>query len=66
METIPLEIINLAGEATSDHNDGWTKQGARGQLIKIRDYINNVLGETGDTGREEPSALPSLGEDTSP
>lgn len=46
MKNIPLEIVNLAVEAISDQNDGWTKQGARDRLIEIRDYINNVLGET--------------------
>ena len=43
MKNIPLEIINLAAEATSNHNDGWTKKGAREKLVAIRDYIDRVL-----------------------
>ena len=41
--TIPAEIINLAAEATSNHNDGWTKKAAKEKLLAIRDYINRVL-----------------------
>lgn len=43
MKNVPLQIINLAAEATSNHNDGWTKKGARDKLAAIRDYINRVL-----------------------
>ena len=50
---IPLEIINLAAELTSGRIDGWTKEGIRNRLEKIKDepgqdtdiqnYINWVL-----------------------
>ena len=43
MKDIPIEIIYLAVEATSNHNDGWTKKAARGKLLTTRDYINRVL-----------------------
>jgi len=45
MERIPMNIIQLAVEATSNHNDGWTKQGARDQLRAIKEYIKRILGE---------------------
>jgi hypothetical protein len=40
---IPIQIIHLAAEATSNHNDGWTRQQARERLVGIRDYINRIL-----------------------
>ncbi len=43
MKSIPLELIYLAAEATSEHNDGWTMKAARDKLVAIRDYINKVL-----------------------
>ena len=46
MKNIPLEIINLAAEATSDQNNGRTKQGAKDRLLEVRDYINSILGQT--------------------
>jgi len=44
---ISIEIINLVAEALSDHNDGWTKQGARDKLVAIRDFIDKALGGKG-------------------
>jgi len=41
--SVPMVIINLALEATSNHNDGWTKKAAREKLLTIRDYIDKVL-----------------------
>ncbi|MCD6270777.1 hypothetical protein J7J24_00235 [bacterium] len=42
---IPEEVVHLACEATSEHNDGWTKQGARKQLEEIKKYIDYVLSQ---------------------
>lgn len=44
---IPIDIIYLAAEALSDHNDGWAKKGARDKLIAIRDFIDKALGGKG-------------------
>ena len=43
---IPSFITNLAIEASSQHNDGWTMKAARDQLIEIRDFINGFLEKT--------------------
>ena len=40
---IPLEVVSLAVDAVSDHNDGWTKRDAKKALIAIRDYIDSLL-----------------------
>jgi hypothetical protein len=40
---IPIELINLAAEATSPYNDGYSAAGYREQLEQIRDYIDKVL-----------------------
>jgi len=45
MKNIPMEIINLAVEATSNHNDGWTRKAAKDKLAAIRDYINSILAD---------------------
>ena len=29
-------------EAFDAHNDGWTQNGYRKQLIKLRDYLNSI------------------------
>jgi len=42
---IPMEIRELAVQATSNHNDGWAKKAAKQQLKDIRDYINGVLSD---------------------
>ena len=40
---LPVEIMNMAAEFTSSHNDGFLKQHMRVRLEAIRDYINGVL-----------------------
>ena len=40
---VPIEIINMAAEAASNHNDGWTTKHYLDQLKEIRDYISDVL-----------------------
>ena len=35
-----IKTIQL--EAFSAHNDGWTQNGYREQLIEIRDYLNSI------------------------
>jgi hypothetical protein len=55
--TIPNNIRNMAIEATCQQNDGWTMQAYRLQLLEIRDYINQVLGEDDDklpTNKQPP------------
>ncbi len=42
---IPLNIINMVAEFTSEHNDGWTRESYKEQLLAIRDYIDGVLGD---------------------
>ena len=42
MEEILYEIRKMVAEAFSAFNDGWTQNGYRKQLIKIRDYLNNL------------------------
>ena len=38
-----LEIIEKWKiEAFSPYNDGWTRNGYREDLIKLRDYLNNI------------------------
>ena len=50
MKDIPEEVVNWAVQATSEHNDGWTKEGYRKKLVALRDYINKVL-EGGDASK---------------
>ena len=38
-------IVELVAEFTSQHNDGYTKEGTIKKLLVIRDYINRVLTE---------------------
>lgn len=45
MSNIPVEVIELVAEATSEYNDGWTKKAYRQRLLEIRGYINGALGE---------------------
>jgi hypothetical protein len=45
---IPIEIINLAAEATSDYNDGWVKKEAQDRLREIKEYIERILAENPD------------------
>ena len=49
---IPMKIIELATDATSGHNDGWTKKAAQNELShiaentkdrKIKQYIEGIL-----------------------
>jgi ABC-type Zn uptake system ZnuABC Zn-binding protein ZnuA len=49
---IPTEVIDLAAEATSNHNDGWSKNYYKKKLEKfkkelqeIQKYIESVLKE---------------------
>ena len=42
MEDILNTIKTIQLEAFSAHNDGWTQNGYREQLIEIRDYLNNI------------------------
>ena len=42
MENILNTIQKWKLEAFSAHNDGWTQNGYREQLIEIRDYLNNI------------------------
>ena len=50
MVNIPLTIINLAVEATSEHNDGLTKEAARKNLEAIQVYISELLKDMGQGG----------------
>lgn len=43
INNIPLEVLRLALDATSPRNDGYTAQAAKDKLLKIRNYINEVL-----------------------
>lgn len=42
---MPKEIINLANQATSNHNDGWVKKQAKDKLKEIKEYIEGVLSQ---------------------
>ena len=42
MEDILNTIKTIQLEAFSAHNDGWTQNGYREQLIEIRDYLNSI------------------------
>ena len=43
MVAISGEIVNMAAEATSPHNDGWTQKANREQLrTKLGEYIEAV------------------------
>ena len=42
MENILNTIKTWQLEAFSAHNDGWTQNGYREQLIEIRDYLNSI------------------------
>jgi hypothetical protein len=43
---VPMYIIELAAEATSEHSDGYVRERTKQKLIEIRDYIDNVLAES--------------------
>jgi len=36
------EILRLRIEVNSDHNDGWTKAGARQQLIELENKLKSM------------------------
>ena len=42
MKDILHIIQNWRIEAFSPHNDGWVQNGYRKNLIKIKDYLNNI------------------------
>ena len=42
MENILNKIKTIQLEAFSAHNDGWTQNGYREQLIEIKDYLNSI------------------------
>lgn len=50
---VPMSVINLAMEAKSPYNDGWTQQKARDILMAIRDYINWVLKDEYNIGGDK-------------
>ena len=43
MPEIPSEVIRIAAEATSPHNDGFARKVAIRQLITLRNYIDGIL-----------------------
>jgi len=52
---IPAAIVNMAAEATSPYNDGWTAKAYREQLRaklgesrEVVDYIVGILGDKVD------------------
>ena len=52
---IPVAVVNMAAEATSPHNDGWTQRAYRDQLRaklgesrEVVDYIVGILGDKVD------------------
>ena len=40
---IPVEIMNMIGEATSGHNDGWTMKYYKDKLLEIYNHIGKVF-----------------------
>ena len=42
-ELLPI-IKKWEIEAFNQHNDGWTQNGYRKNLIELRDYLNNIEG----------------------
>ena len=42
MEKVLSDIKKYALEAFSGHNDGWTTNHYKQELIKIRDYLNTL------------------------
>lgn len=66
---IPVEIVDMAAEATSPHNDGWAQKASREQLRaklgeyreavvqsqEVVDYIVGILGDKVDGEGDEES-----------
>ena len=46
--TIPDNVREMAVEATSDHNDGWTKKIDLKRLDEIKRFIESILGREND------------------
>ena len=44
MENILERLRQWEIEAFHSHNDGWTQNGYRKNLIELRDYLNNIDG----------------------